>query len=51
MHRFWTVLALLLAALAVGLFASANEHGASTEDLAVAALLACLAWASWKARR
>ncbi|MFE3826632.1 hypothetical protein [Streptomyces sp. NPDC059092] len=52
MRRFWTGLAVLLAALAVGSIAS-KETGApiGAGDLAVTALLACLAWGCWKARR
>ncbi|MFJ1750630.1 hypothetical protein ACIOJD_30985 [Streptomyces sp. NPDC088116] len=51
MRKFWTVLAVLFAALAVGAVASAREGTGSIDDFAVAAVLACLAWASWKSRR
>ncbi|MFJ8001031.1 hypothetical protein ACIQ7D_28565 [Streptomyces sp. NPDC096310] len=45
------VLAVLFAALAVGSIA-AKEPGApiGAGDLAIAGLLACLAWGCWKAR-
>ncbi|MEV7679750.1 hypothetical protein AB0O64_14495 [Streptomyces sp. NPDC088341] len=50
MIRFWTILAVLFAALTVGALATANRTG-GIDDLAIAAILACLAWGSWKARR
>ncbi|MFE9884225.1 hypothetical protein [Streptomyces scopuliridis] len=54
MRAFWAVLAILFAALAVGSLASLNE-GAGTSmgigDIAIAAVLATLAWASWKSAR
>jgi hypothetical protein len=49
--KFWTVLAVLFAALAVGSVASARESAGGIDDFAVAAVLACLAWASWKSAR
>lgn len=49
--KFWTVLAVLFAALAVGSVASARESAGNIDDFAVAAVLACLAWASWKSAR
>ncbi|QIQ06137.1 hypothetical protein [Streptomyces liangshanensis] len=51
---FWTVLAVLLAALAVGSFASAGPGAGGPSDvgdLVVTAVLAVGAWASWKMRR
>ncbi|MFJ2648050.1 hypothetical protein ACIO1C_15100 [Streptomyces sp. NPDC087420] len=51
---FWTVLAVLLAALAVGSFASAGpgtDGPGEVGDLVVTAVLAVGAWASWKMRR
>ncbi|WP_158712264.1 hypothetical protein [Streptomyces sp. NRRL F-5135] len=52
MTRIWTGLAVLFAALAVGSIAS-REPGAviGIGDLAVTALLACLAWVCWRFRR
>ncbi|PVE08564.1 hypothetical protein [Streptomyces scopuliridis] len=56
MKAFWTVLAILFAALAVGTIASLNERaGSGTSlgigDIAITAVLATLAWASWKSAR
>jgi hypothetical protein len=54
MKAFWTILALLLAALAVGGFASAGNGTDGPRpigDLLVTAVLALGAWGSWKARR
>ncbi|MEU0279197.1 hypothetical protein ACIOGX_04120 [Streptomyces sp. NPDC088147] len=54
MRAFWTVLAILFAALAVGSLASLNERAGTSigiGDIAIAALLATLAWASWKSAR
>ncbi|WP_169922651.1 hypothetical protein [Streptomyces lushanensis] len=50
MIRFWTLLAVLFAALTVGALATTNRNG-GIDDLAVAVILGCLAWGSWKARR
>ncbi|MFE4372988.1 hypothetical protein ACFRMN_33075 [Streptomyces sp. NPDC056835] len=54
MRRFWAVLAILFAALAVGSLAVLSEGGGRSigiDDIAVAAVLATLAWLSWKSAR
>ncbi|MEV6424311.1 hypothetical protein [Streptomyces sp. NPDC051662] len=54
MRAFWTVLAILFAALTVGSLAALNEGAGGSiglSDIAVAAVLATLAWLSWGARR
>ncbi|MEV4969389.1 hypothetical protein [Streptomyces scopuliridis] len=56
MRAFWTVLAILFAALAVGTLVPLYEGaGAGAPigigDIAIAAVLATLAWASWKSAR
>ncbi|MFD7285495.1 hypothetical protein [Streptomyces sp. NPDC059863] len=54
MRAFWTVLAILFGALAVGSLAVLNEGAGRSirlSDIAVAAVLGTLAWLSWGARR
>ncbi|MFE7569387.1 hypothetical protein ACFU76_20865 [Streptomyces sp. NPDC057539] len=54
MRAFWTVLAILFAALTIGSLAVLNEGAGESiglSDIAVAAVLGTLAWLSWGARR
>lgn len=55
MKAFWTILAIILGALALGGLASAGKHPDMVSrigDIVIAGLLALGAWLSWrKARR
>ncbi|MFJ9030042.1 hypothetical protein ACIRQP_16255 [Streptomyces sp. NPDC102274] len=54
MRMFWTVLAILFAALTVGSLGSLNEETGTSigfGDISLAVVLATLAWASWKTAR
>lgn len=54
MKAFWTILAILFAALTVGSLASVSKGAdAPTRigDIVITAVLATLAWASWKTAR